>query len=291
MPSSGWSLLRIEPGVRYAIIARAEGHRQASLTEEIVFSPQHFDDGLSDRLELTVELESELFEALVRVVDDETGAPLDGAIIQLDGFETSGPSPPTGWRRVGKKLEGVAGPAAFLPCVAAAPRRVQASTARIELRNDGVVPCTTLRLRRASIAVRVLDDEGRAVQDPVVQVGFSSKAPEEVSTPRVGTMALDRRRQAPQYVRPRNEVLVVLDHFYDVRVVHDAMRQRDLLDPQRFEVMDFGRKLETRRFRSAWSPTGAPSILKWSTPSGTTCRARACGSATMTSGRGAACSI
>ena len=32
---------------------------------------------------------------------------------------------------------------------------------------------------------------------------------------------------------PRNEVLVVLDHFYDVRVVHDAMRQRDLLDPQR----------------------------------------------------------
>ena len=142
----------------------------------------------------------------------------------------------------GKKLEGVAGPAAFLPCVAAAPRRVQASTARIELRNDGVVPCTTLRLRRASIAVRVLDDEGRAVQDPVVQVGSLQKAPEEVSTPRVGTMALDRRRQAPQYVRPRNEVLVVLDHFYDVRVVHDAMRQRDLLDPQRFEVMDFGRK-------------------------------------------------
>ena len=69
----------------------------------------------------------------------------------------------------------VAGPAAFLPCVAAAPRRVQASTARIELRNDGVVPCTTLRLRRASIAVRVLDDEGRAVQDPVVQVGLSQK--------------------------------------------------------------------------------------------------------------------
>ena len=34
---------------------------------------------------------------------------------------------------------------------------------------------------------------------------------------------------------------MVLDHFYDVRVVHDAMRQRDLLDPQRFEVMDFGR--------------------------------------------------
>ena len=35
---------------------------------------------------------------------------------------------------------------------------------------------------------------------------------------------------------------MVLDHFYDVRVVHDAMRQRDLLDPQRFEVMDFGRR-------------------------------------------------
>ena len=86
----------------------------------------------------------------------------------------------------------MAGPAAFLPCVAAAPRRVQASTARVGLRNDGVVPCTTLRLRRASIAVRVLDDEGRAVQDPVVQVGLSSKSPEEVSTPRVGTMALDR---------------------------------------------------------------------------------------------------
>ena len=90
--------------------------------------------------------------------------------------------------------------------------------------------------------MRVLDDEGRAVQDPVVQVGLSTKGPEEVSTPRVGTAALDRRRQAPAYVRPRNEVLVVLDHFYDVRVVHDAMRQRDLLDPQRFEVMDFGRK-------------------------------------------------
>ena len=55
-------------------------------------------------------------------------------------------------------------------------------------------------------------------------------------------MALDRRRPAPQYVRPRNEVLVVLDHFYDVRVVHEQMRQSDLLDPQRFEVMDFGRK-------------------------------------------------
>merc|ERR1711871_1262972 len=176
----------IEPNQSYAIIARAEGHRQASLTDSIIFSPQHFDDGLGDRLELTVELESELFEALVRVVDDETGAPLDGAVLQLDGFETSGASV-TGWRRIGKKLEGVAGPAAFLPCVAAAPRRVQTSTARIELRNDGVVPCTTLRLRRASIAVRVLDDEGRAVQDPVVQVGLSSKSP-EVSTPRVGTM-------------------------------------------------------------------------------------------------------
>jgi len=232
----------IEPNQSYAIIARAEGHRQASLNDSIIFSPQHFDDGLADRLELTVELESELFEALVRVVDDETGAPLDGAIIQLDGFETCGPTPATGWRRVGKKLEGVAGPAAFLPCVAAAPRRVQTSTARVELRNDGVVPCTTLRLRRASIAVRVLDDEGRAVQDPVVQVGLSQKGPEEVSTPRVGTMALDRRRPAPQYVRPRNEVLVVLDHFYDVRVVHEQMRQSDLLDPQRFEVMDFGRK-------------------------------------------------
>merc|ERR1711871_1743284 len=231
----------IEPNQSYAIIARAEGHRQASLTDSIIFSPQHFDDGLGDRLELTVELESELFEALVRVVDDETGAPLDGAIIQLDGFETSGPSA-TGWRRVGKKLEGVGGPAVFLPCVAAAPRRVQTSTARIELRNDGVVPCTTLRLRRASIAVRVLDDEGRAVQDPVVQVGLSQKGPEEVSTPRVGTMALDRRRPAPQYVRPRNEVLVVLDRFYDVRVVHEQMRQSDLLDPQRFEVMDFGRR-------------------------------------------------
>jgi hypothetical protein len=241
VPSSD-GVYSVIPGVRYAILAKCAGHRQASLTEEVVFSPQHFDDGLSDRLELTVELESELFEALVRVVDDETGAPLDGAIIQLDGFETCGPSPPTGWRRVGKKLEGVAGPAVFLPCVAAAPRRVQTSTARIELRNDGAVPCTTLRLRRASIAVRVLDDEGRPVTDPVVQVGLSSKSPEEVSTPRVGTMALDRRRQAPQYVRPRNEVLVVLDHFYDVRVVHDAMRQRDLLDPQRFEVMDFGRK-------------------------------------------------
>ena len=137
----------IEPNQSYAIIARAEGHRQASLTDSIIFSPQHFDDGLADRLELTVELESELFEALVRVVDDETGAPLDGAIIQLDGFETSGPSA-TGWRRVGKKLEGVAGPAVFLPCVAAAPRRVQTSTARVELRNDGAVPCTTLRLRR-----------------------------------------------------------------------------------------------------------------------------------------------
>ena len=143
----------IEPNQSYAIIARAEGHRQASLTDSIIFSPQHFNDGLGDRLELTVELESELFEALVRVVDDETGAPLDGAIIQLDGFETSGPSA-TGWRRIGKKLE-VAGPAVFLPCVAAAPRRVQTSTARVELRNDGVVPCTTLRLRRASIAVRV----------------------------------------------------------------------------------------------------------------------------------------
>merc|ERR1719274_161927 len=94
---------------------------------------------------------------------------------------------------------------------AAAPRRVQTSTARVELRNDGAVPCTTLRLRRASIAVRVLDDEGRAVQDPVVQVRLSTKGPEEVSTPRVGTAALDRRRQAPAYVRPRNEVLVVLD--------------------------------------------------------------------------------
>ena len=100
-----------------------------------------------------------------------------------------------------------------------------------------------MRLRRASIAVRVLDDEGRPVTDPVVQVGLSTKGPsEEISTPRGGTAALDRRRQAPAYVRPRNEVLVVLDHFYDVRVVHDAMRQRDLLDPQRFEVMDFGRK-------------------------------------------------
>ena len=232
----------VAPGVRYAIIARCDGHRQASLTEALTFAPEHFDDGLSDRLELTVELESELFEALVRVVDDETGAPLDGAVLQLDGFETCGPTPVTGWRRIGKKLEGVAGPAVFLPCVAAAPRRVQTSTARVELRNDGAVPCTTLRLRRASIAVRVLDDEGRAVQDPVVQVGLSTKGPEEVSTPRVGTAALDRRRQAPAYVRPRNEVLVVLDHFYDVRVVHDAMRQRDLLDPQRFEVMDFGRK-------------------------------------------------
>ena len=92
----------------------------ASLTDLIVFAPEHFDDGLSDRLELTVELESELFEALVRVVDDETGAPLDGAVLQLDGFETCGPTPVTGWRRIGKKLEGVAGPAVFLPCVAAA---------------------------------------------------------------------------------------------------------------------------------------------------------------------------
>ena len=44
--------------------------------------------------------------------------------------ETCGPTPVTGWRRIGKKLEGVAGPAVFLPCVAAAPRRVQTSTAR-----------------------------------------------------------------------------------------------------------------------------------------------------------------
>ena len=105
----------------------------------------------------------------------------------------------------------------------------------------------------------------------------------------MGLAALDRRRQAPQYVRPRNEVLVVLDHFaYDVRVVHDAMRQRDLLDPQRFEVMDFGQGNAALSIRM--EPTGAPSILKWWTRSGTTCRARACGSATMTSGRGAACS-
>ena len=45
---------------RYAIVARCAG-RQSSLNEAIVFSPQHFDDGLGDRLELTVELESELF--------------------------------------------------------------------------------------------------------------------------------------------------------------------------------------------------------------------------------------
>ena len=72
MPSRD-GVYSIEPDARYAIVARCAGHRQASLTEAIVFSPQHFDDGLSDRLELTVELESELFEALVRVVDDETG--------------------------------------------------------------------------------------------------------------------------------------------------------------------------------------------------------------------------
>ena len=55
VPSSD-GVYSVIPGVRYAIIARAEGHRQASLTDEIVFSPQHFDDGLGDRLELTVEL-------------------------------------------------------------------------------------------------------------------------------------------------------------------------------------------------------------------------------------------
>ena len=192
-------------------------------------------------MHLNVELEADLFEALVRVVDDETGTPLDGAVVQLDGFETCGPTPASGWRRIGRALPGISGPAVFLPCVAAAPRRVQTSRARIELRNDGSVPCVTLRLRRASISVRVVDDEGRPVQDPVVQVGLSN-APEEVSTPRVGTMALDRRRPAPAFVRPRNEVLVVLDHFYDVRVVHDAMRQRDLLDPQRFDAGDFSRR-------------------------------------------------
>ena len=57
VPSSD-GVYSVIPGVRYAIIARAEGHRQASLTEAIQFAPEHFDDGLADRLELTVELES-----------------------------------------------------------------------------------------------------------------------------------------------------------------------------------------------------------------------------------------
>ena len=232
---------RVAPGRSYVVRATCEHHRQASLTEAMIFQAHHFNDGLCDALHLNVELEADLFEALVRVVDDETGAPLDGAVVQLDGFETCGPTPASGWRRIGRALPGISGPAVFLPCVAAAPRRVQTSRARIELRNDGSVPCVTLRLRRASISVRVVDDEGRPVQDPVVQVGLSN-APEEVSTPRVGTMALDRRRPAPAFVRPRNEVLVVLDHFYDVRVVHDAMRQRDLLDPQRFDAGDFSRR-------------------------------------------------
>ena len=40
---------------------------------------------------------------------------------------------------------------------------------------------------------------------------------------------------------------MVLDHFYDVRVVHDAMRQRDLLDPQRLKLWTSVGNRETRR--------------------------------------------
>ena len=45
-------------------------------------------------------------------------------------------------------------------------------------------------------------------------------------------------RRADGVARPQRQVLVVLSRFYDLRVVHDAMRQRDILDPQHFERAD-----------------------------------------------------
>ncbi|KAH8048922.1 Ca2-binding protein [Aureococcus anophagefferens] len=243
-------------GVAYRVRCTRDGFRQRSLRDPVTFDVAHFDGCGAAALALVVELEAETFEAMVRVVDDASDALIPGAVVTIGGHEFAAAPGPRGYRHVGRRVPGTPGPSAFPHAVATCPGYLQTSPRRLELRNDGLAPCSTLRLRRAAVAVRVVDGDERAVPDPIVQLSLSARKRRPAAARRAARRAAVAVADAADAVRPRRSVLVVLGRSYDLRVVHESMRQRDLLDPQRFERLDFLRAGPLARAPGA--PAAAP---------------------------------
>ena len=243
-------------GVAYRVRCTKDGFRQRSLRDPVTFDVAHFDGCGAAALALVVELEAETFEAMVRVVDDASDALIPGAVVTIGGHEFAAAPGPRGYRHVGQRVPGTPGPSAFPHAVATCPGYLQTSPRRLGLRNDGLAPCSTLRLRRAAVAVRVVDGDERAVPDPIVQLSLSARKRRPAAARRAARRAAVAVADAADAVRPRRSVLVVLGRSYDLRVVHESMRQRDLLDPQRFERLDFLRTGPLARAPGA--PAAAP---------------------------------
>ncbi|KAK7238406.1 hypothetical protein SO694_0002336 [Aureococcus anophagefferens] len=209
------------------------GTREKTMVDAVVYTADDFSRG---PLDVAVALAPSSCAVDVRVVDAASGADLPLAdfvcgdehrdapgVLELAGSDLTAP------RRVDALLDGY--------------DDVDASRGRVLPVPGGVAP-VVVRLRVFSVRLSALSLSAR------------KRRPAAVRRARGASARLRGRRRQADAVRPRRSVLVVLGRSYDLRVVHESMRQRDLLDPQRFERLDFLRAGPLARAPGA--PAAAP---------------------------------
>ncbi|KAH8071116.1 Ca2-binding protein [Aureococcus anophagefferens] len=240
--------------VPLVFVVDAKRHAQKTMVDAVVYTADDFSRG---PLDVAVALAPSSCAVDVRVVDAASGADLPLAdfvcgdehfgtrrgVLELAGSDLTAP------RRVDALLDGYDDVDASRGRVLPVPGGVAPVVVRLRVFRVRLSAVRSAAAPAALLDARVLErvDGGACApalsRDGVAEAGVSSASPTASAAPGTasgsGRSATPRVADAADAVRPRRSVLVVLGRSYDLRVVHESMRQRDLLDPQRFERLDF----------------------------------------------------